>query len=105
MNARMREITQIGVERPELIKVLSNIPANYSSPEVSFAYYILYTFAHVFHMWQRGVVNDSEWTGWLRYMKSAFEQGTIAAIWKTVDAGKWFDPAFEEFINKELSKK
>jgi hypothetical protein len=88
MDERMREITQIGVERPELIKVLSNIPANYSSPEVSYAYYILYTFAHVFHLWQRGVVNDSEWTGWLRYMKSAIEQGTIAEIWKTVDAGK-----------------
>jgi hypothetical protein len=39
-------------------------------------------------MWQRGVVNDSEWTGWLRYMKSAFEQCTIAEIWKTIDAGK-----------------
>jgi hypothetical protein len=34
-----------------------------------------------------------------------FEQGTIAEIWKTVDARKWFDPAFEEFINKELAKK
>jgi hypothetical protein len=105
IDERMREITQIGVERPELIKVISNIPANYSSPEVAFAYYILYTYARVFHMWQRGVVNDSEWTGWLRYMKSAFEQGTIAEIWKTIDAGKWFDPAFEEFINKELAKK
>ena len=37
-------------------------------------------------------------------MKSAFEQGTIAEIWKTIDAGKWLDPAFEEFINKELAK-
>ena len=105
MDESMREITQIGVGHPELIKVLSNIPANYSSPEVAFAYYILYTFAHVFHMWQRGVLNDNEWTRWLRYMKGAFEQGSIAEIWKTVDAGKWFDPAFEEFINKELSKK
>jgi hypothetical protein len=85
--------------------VLSNIPANYSSPEVAFAYYILYKFAHVLHMWQRGVVNDSEWTGWLQFMKSAFEQGTIAEIWKTIDAGKWLDPAFEEFINKEIAKK
>ena len=105
MDERMREITQIGVERPELIKVISNIPANYCSPDVSFAYYILYTYARVFHMWKRGVLNDNEWTGWLRYMKSAFEQGTIAEIWKTIDAGKWFDPAFEEFINKELAKK
>ena len=56
-------------------------------------------------MRQRGVLNDNEWTRWLRYMKGAFEQGTIAEIWKTVDAGKCFDPAFEEFINKELVKK
>ena len=63
IDERMREITQIGVERPELIKVISNIPANYSSPEIAFAYYILYTYARVFHMWQRGVVNNSEWTG------------------------------------------
>ena len=78
MDESLRGITQIGVERPELIKVISNIPANYCSPEVSFAYYILYTYAHVFHMWKRGVVNDNEWTGWLRYMKSAFEQGTYS---------------------------
>jgi hypothetical protein len=26
----------------------------------------------------------------------------IAEIWKTIRVGKWFDPAFEEFINKEL---
>jgi hypothetical protein len=44
----MYEITQIGVGQPELIKVLSNIPANYSSPEVAFAYYILYTFSFHF---------------------------------------------------------
>ena len=53
MDESLRGITQIGVERPELIKVISNIPANYCSPEVSFAYYILYTYAHVFHMWKR----------------------------------------------------
>jgi hypothetical protein len=38
-------------------------------------------------------------------VKGAFEQGTIAKIWKTVDTGKWFDRAFKEFINKELAKK
>jgi len=105
IDERMREITQIGVGQPELIKVISNIPANYSSPEIAFAYYILYTFEHVFHMCQRGVLKDSEWTGWLRYMKGAFEQGNIAEIWKTVNAGKWFDPTFEEFINTELAQK
>ncbi len=29
MDESLRGITQIGVERPELIKVISNIPANY----------------------------------------------------------------------------
>src|SRR5919108_1559193 len=68
----------MGVERPELIKVVSNIPSDYSSPDVPFAYHILYTLAHVFHMRQRGVVSDNEWNGWLRWLKSAFERGTIA---------------------------
>jgi hypothetical protein len=105
LDERIRGITQMGVERPELVKVVSNIPANYSSPDVSFAYHILYTYAHVYHMRQRGVVSDNEWTGWLRWMRTAFEQGTIAEIWKSIDAGKWFDPAFEEFINNDLAKK
>ncbi|HEX2406267.1 MAG TPA: hypothetical protein VHJ38_03575 [Nitrososphaeraceae archaeon] len=48
MDERMHEITQIRVGQPELIKVISNIPANYSSPEVAFAYYILYTFSFHF---------------------------------------------------------
>ena len=54
---------------------------------------------------KEGVLKDSECTGWLRYMKGAFEQGTIAEIWKTVNAGKWFDPTFEKFINTELAQK
>ena len=103
LDERIHGITQIGVERPELIKVISNIPSNYSSPDVSFAYHILYTFAHVFHMRQRGVVSDNEWDGWSWWVKSAFEQGTIAEIWRTIDTEKWFDPAFQEFINMELT--
>ena len=42
MDESLRGITQIGVERPELIKVISNIPANYCSPEVSFALYSIH---------------------------------------------------------------
>ena len=38
-------------------------------------------------------------------MKSAFEQGMIAEIWKTIEVGKWFDPAFQEFIVNKLAKK
>ena len=75
LDERIHGITQMGVDRPELIKVVSNIPSHYSSPDVPFAFHILHTFARVFHMRQRGVVSDNEWNGWLRWMISAFEQG------------------------------
>jgi hypothetical protein len=101
LDERIHGLTQAMVDRPELIKVVSNVKSDWS-PDVAFTYYILYTFAHVFHMRQRKVVSDNEWTGWLRWMKSAFEQGTIAEIWKNIEVEKWFDPAFQEFINKEL---
>ena len=85
----------------ELIKVVSKVDAN--SPEVAYAYDILFTFAHVFHMRKRKVLSDNEWTGWLRWMKSAFEQGMIKDLWKTnIDMEKRFDPDFQNFVEKEL---
>ncbi len=98
---RMHALHQIAIERPQLIKVVSKADAN--SPEVAYAYDILFTFAHVFHMRQRKVLSDNEWTGWLRWMKSSFEQGEIMQIWQsTIEMEKWFDPAFQQFVNKEL---
>ena len=98
---RMHALHQIVIKSPELIKVLSKVDAN--SPEVAYAYDILFTFAHVFHMRKRKVLSDNEWTGWLRWMKSAFEQGTIKDLWKTnIDMEKWFDPDFQNFVEKEL---
>jgi hypothetical protein len=98
---RMHVLHQIVIERPQLIKVISKADAN--SPEVAYAYDILFTFAHVFHMRKRNVLSDNEWTGWLRWMKSAFEQGEIMQIWKsTIEMEKWFDPAFQQFVDKEL---
>ena len=41
MDESLRGITQIGVERPELLKVISNIPANYCTPDVSFLFVLL----------------------------------------------------------------
>ena len=40
----------------------------------------------------------------LRLMRSAFEQGKISEYWKSnLELENWFDPAFQEFINKELT--
>ena len=45
----------------------------------------------------------SKLNGWLRWMKSAFDQGMIKEIWKNkIEMEKWFDPAFQEFVDKEL---
>ena len=103
LDERIHGLTQMAVERPELIKVMSNVNESDWSSEVAYTYHILYTFAHVFHIHQRKVVSDNEWTGWLRWMKSAFKEGKISEYWKNnVEVEKWFDPAFQEFINKEL---
>ena len=103
LDEKMQGLAQMAIEKPELIKVLSNVQSDWSA-EIAFTYHILNTFAHVFHMRQRKVLSDNEWTGWLRWMKSAFEQGKIKEYWESnLEIEKWFDPAFEEFINKELT--
>lgn len=96
---RMHALHQIVIKSPELIKVVSKVDAN--SPEVAYAYDILFTFAHVFHMRKRKVLSDNEWTEWLRWMKSAFEQGTVKDLWKTnINMEKWFDPEFQNFVER-----
>jgi hypothetical protein len=102
LDLRIRGITRLMIDRPELTKVVSKVESNWSS-DVAYSYHILFTFAHVLHMRKRKVLSDNEWTGWLRWMRSAFDQGTIKDIWKSkIEMEKWFDPAFQEFVDKEL---
>jgi hypothetical protein len=92
LDEKMQGLAQMAIERPELIKILSNVQSDWSA-EIAFTYHILNTFAHVFHMRQRKVLSDNEWTGWLRWMKSAFEQGKIKEYWESnLEVEKWFDP-------------
>jgi hypothetical protein len=102
LDEKMHSLTQMAVEKPELIRIVSNVESDLTE-EVAFTYHILHTFAHAYHMYQRKVVSDNEWTGWLRMMRSCFEQGKIREYWESdLELEKWFDPAFEQFINKEL---
>jgi hypothetical protein len=101
LDEKLREITIMGIERSELIRVVSKVESDWSS-EVAYLYHILFTFAYVFHIRKRKVLTDNESIGWLRWMKSAFEQG-MTEIWKSkIEMEKWFDPAFQEFVDKEL---
>jgi hypothetical protein len=97
---RMHKQVEILIGRPQLTKVLSKVEEE--SPELAYAYDILFTFAHAFHMRQRNVLNDNEWTGWVRWYKSAFKQGGLMEIWQRIEMEKWFDPAFHDFINREV---
>jgi hypothetical protein len=85
--------------------IVSNVDS-YQTEEMAFTYHLLQTFAHAYHMYQRKVVSDNEWTGWLRRMRSCFEQGKIREYWEGgLELEKWFDPAFEDFINNEIVRK
>jgi len=102
LDEKIHGMAEMLVHRPELVKVLTKNQSSIS-PELVFAYYVLYACAHAFHMRQRKVLSDNEWAGWLRWMKSAFDGGTIGEYWgKNIQPEKWFDPAFQDFINNEI---
>ena len=72
---RMHAQVEILVQRPQLTKVLSKVDEQ--SVEVAYAYDILFTFAHAFHMRQRKVLNDNEWTGWVRWCTKCVQARSI----------------------------
>ena len=93
---RMHAQVEILIGRPQLTKILSKVDEE--SPELAYAYDILFTFAHAFHMRQRKVLNDNEWTGWVRWSKSAFKEGRLMEIWqRTIEMEKWFDSSIPRF--------
>ncbi|MFL6318855.1 MAG: hypothetical protein ACJ71J_17070 [Nitrososphaeraceae archaeon] len=105
LDEKMHSLTQMAVERPQLIRIVSNVESDLTE-EIAFTYHLLHTFAHTYHMYQRKVVSDNEWTGWLRMMRSCFEQGKVREYWEGgLELEKWFDPAFEDFINNEVVRK
>jgi hypothetical protein len=52
LDERIQTLTQMTVNRPELVKILNKDESDWT-PEVAYTYHILYIFAHVFHMRQK----------------------------------------------------
>jgi uncharacterized protein YukJ len=105
LDDKITDLTRLTIEKPQLSSIVSNVESE-QTEEMAFTYHLLNTFAHAYHMYQRGVVSDNEWTGWLRRMRSCFEQGKIREYWESdLELEKWFDPAFEEFVDKEIVQK
>ncbi len=104
LDDKIHGIGEMLVNRPELVKVLNKTQTS-MLPELVFTYYVLYVCAHAFHMRQRKVLSDNEWAGWMRWMRSAFSEGTISESWRTIiHPEKWFDPDFQSFIDNEIIK-
>jgi len=105
LDYKVNDLTRMIVEKPHLMRIVSNVESDVTE-EMAFTYHLLHTFAHAYHLHQRKVVSDNEWSGWLRRMKSSFKQGQIREYWKSnIELDKWFDPSFSEFIDKEIVQK
>ena len=106
LDEKIHGMDEMLVHRPELVKVLDKTQSfGNQTPELVFAYYILYMCSYAFHMRQRKVLSGNEWAAWLRLMKTAFDEGTIREYWdKSIEPEKWFDPAFQDFIDEEIIK-
>ena len=72
------------------------------SREESYSFYILWICSHAYAMRKRNILDDNEWVGWLQWMRHIFRRGTIRETWEQIEPDKWFNPDFQNFINKEI---
>ena len=101
LNEQMHRIGGIFIEHPELLSVISD-GKRPKGPELPFTYYILFFCAHVYHMRERGLLQDNEWNGWRQWMRNAFHAGTLGTTWRDSNMESWIDPGFREFVKREL---
>ncbi len=103
LDEKVRKMAEIIIEKPSMQKVIYKLEK--PSDELAFAYYILFICSHAYAMRQRKVLNDHEWTGWLQWMRNCFKYGTIGEQWKQIQAERWLNPDFENFLNEEIIAK
>jgi len=101
LDEKVRKMAEIIIEKPTMQKVIYKLEK--PSEELAFVYYILFICSHVYAMRERNVLNDDEWTGWLHWMKNCFKYGTIGEQWEQIRSEGWLNPAFENFVNRELT--
>ncbi|MCI4365276.1 MAG: hypothetical protein L3K10_04355 [Thermoplasmata archaeon] len=101
LDEKFHRLGEIFIDKPDLVRVIYDGPEA-QSPEVPLAYYVLFFCAHIFHMRQRGILSDNEWVGWLAWIKNTFRQGRMGKYWHESRMEAWVDPAFKEFITREV---
>ncbi|MCI4350699.1 MAG: hypothetical protein L3K15_04225 [Thermoplasmata archaeon] len=107
LDEKLHRIGEIFMEKPEYVRVLNDVPPTSGpgatfAPEAAFAYYVMFFCAHCFHMRQRGILSDNDWAGWLQWTKNAFQQGRLGQYWKDAQMHEWVDPAFRQFVEREI---
>jgi hypothetical protein len=107
LDEKLHRMGEIFMEKPEFVRVLNEAPAGTGpgavfEPEAAFAYYVMFFCAHCFHMRQRGILGDNDWAGWLQWTKNAFRSGRLGKYWKEAEMNAWVDPAFREFVDREI---
>jgi hypothetical protein len=100
LDEKMHRLEEHLLERPELSRVINNVQS--LSPESVYSFDVLNVFSHAHDMRERKVLNDNEWYGWVQWMRTCFRLGTIKEHWKRIQESQWYDPAFEDFINKQV---
>ncbi|MGB6672359.1 MAG: DUF6082 family protein [Candidatus Nitrosopolaris sp.] len=102
LDEKVHETIELMMERPSLQRVLDNVGMTAENEEQMFSYYILSICSHAYAMHQRDVLTDVEWRTYTQWMRNFFQRGTISERWKRIEEDRWFDPAFQNFINKEI---
>jgi hypothetical protein len=103
LDEKVRKMAEIIIEKPSLQKVMYKLEK--PSEELAFAYYILFICSHAYSMRQRKVLKDDEWIRWVQWMRICFRYRTLSEQWKLIKSERWFNPDFENFINKEVAPK
>src|ERR671918_2888720 len=103
LDEKVHKMAEIIIEKPSMQKVIYKLEK--PSEELAFAYYILFICSHAYSMRQRKVLDDNEWTRWLHWMRNCFKYGTLSEQWKLIQSERWFNPDFQNFINKEIALK
>ncbi|MCI4352609.1 MAG: hypothetical protein L3K14_04395 [Thermoplasmata archaeon] len=107
LDEKLHRMGEIFMEKPDYVRVLNDVPPAEGgeaafAPEAAFAYYVMFFCAHCFHMRQRGILSDNDWAGWLQWTKNAFQHGRLGNYWKDAQMHAWVDPAFREFVEREI---
>jgi hypothetical protein len=100
LDKKLHKMAELGMEDPSLGKVIDKEGKH--SRELAFSSYILWICSHAYAMRRRKVLDDNEWGGWLQWMRNCFQKGTIGETWKQLEQDRWFNPAFQNFINTEI---